>query len=258
MLVVGSPAAAQFRPRPIDESPASERFVIEGGVGLWNPSPSLTFSSEGLGIIGTTIDLVQDLGLSQGRFADIRVAARLGRKHKFRYQLIPMNYTQSTTIGRDLVFNGQRYRRGVSVTSEFDWKASRISYEYDFLTASRGFGGVILDLKQTFARATLRAPGIDEFTRLRATVPAIGGIARVYVTPAVSITGELSGIRIPSGAGGASRGHYTELDIHGTYNVTPRVAAQVGYRAFDVAAIVDDDSGTFTLKGLYFGLVVRR
>jgi hypothetical protein len=186
------------------------------------------------------------------------VTVRPALKHKFRFQVIPMSYAQTTLLARDLVFNGQRYAMKQPVASELSWKAYRLAYEYDFIAMSRGFGGVILDLKQTHARATLQTQGIDEVTRLRASVPAIGGIARVYVTPRVSVTGELSGMKVPGGTIGGSKGHYTELDLYGTFNLSPRVAAQAGYRSFDVEARVDDDAVAFTLKGLYFGMVVRR
>ncbi len=253
-----SSASAQYRPRPVYESPAAETFLVEGTFGLWSPSPALSLSSEGLGIPGSTIDLVQDLGLERGLLTDVRATVRVGRKHKFRFQLSPIGYTQTTSLKRDLVFNGQRYPANASVTSELSWKAYRISYEYDFINLSRGFGGLVLDLKPTLVRAALRAPGIDEQSRLRVQVPAIGGIARVYVNPTISITGELSGMKVPAGSFGDSGGHYAEVDIYGTFNLTPRVAAQAGFRAIDVAASVDQDAAAFTLKGLYVGVVVRR
>ena len=35
------------------------------------------------------------------------------------------------------------------------------------------------------------------------------------------------------------------------------IGAQVGYRSFDVEAQIDQDSGTLTMKGVYFGIVAR-
>ena len=257
LMATASSATAQYRPRPIYEAPASETFLVEGAFGLWNPSPDLSFSSEGLGIVGSNINLKQDLGLTRRRVKDLRATVRAGPKHKFRFQLSPMGYTQRTTLRRDLVFNGQRYPTNASVASELTWKAYRFSYEYDFITMSRGFGGLVLDLKQSQLQTALTAPGIVESTQLRVSVPAIGGIARVYVTPRVSVTGELSGMRVPNGALGDSGGHYAEVDIYGTFNVTHRVAGQIGYRSLDVDARLDQDSAAFTLRGLYFGVVVR-
>ena len=122
-----------------------------------------------------------------------------GRKHKFRFQYIRLDYNQTATLKRDIVFNGKRYSVGLPVISQLDWQAYRFTYEYDFIAMSRGFGGVLLDLKQTHVRASLKSPlpQLDNFTDRSAPVPAIGGIARVYLVPSVSITGELSAIKVP-------------------------------------------------------------
>lgn len=260
LLVLGAtagPALAQFRPRPLAEAPLAERYVIEAQAGLWNPSPAMSITSESLGIIGTKIDFKNDLGLSQTRFKELRVTLHPARKHKLRFQVIPLDYNQSTTLRRTLVFNGQRYNIGVPVISELKWTAYRFSYEYDFVSMSRGFGGFVLDLKQTDVTATLKSPILDEYTKLQAPIPAIGGIARVYLTPFVSVTGELSGIKIPRNEQYDFNGHYADLDIYGTVNINRNVGAQFGYRSFDVEAVINDDSGAFTLKGLYFGVVAR-
>ena len=251
------PAEAQFVPRPMADAPLSERYIIEGQGYLWNPNPAMSITSESLGIIGSTIDFKTDLGLAQTRFKAFRATLHPARKHKFRFEYIPIDYKQNTVLRRDIIFNGQRYNVGVPVISELDWKAYRFSYEYDFISMSKGFGGFLLDLKQTDVRATLRSPILDEFTKLQAPIPSIGGIARVYVTPAVSVTGEISGIKIPKNSQYDFNGHYADFDLYGTVNVNRYVGAQLGYRSFDVAATVKSDSGSFVMKGLYFGVVAR-
>jgi hypothetical protein len=252
-----APAWAQYQPRPIVEIPISERYIIEGSGSLWNPNPAMSITSESLGIIGSRIDFVQDLGLQQTRFRGFKIVFHPGRKHKLRFERVPIDYQQSAVLRRDIVFNGQRYSVGVPVISELDWKAYRYAYEYDFISMSRGFGGVVLGAEQTDVNATLRSPILDEYTGLRAPVPAIGGIARVYVTSGVSITGELSGIKLPENKAYDFHGHYMDLDLYGTFNFNRIIGAQVGYRTLDVDAHLNSDSGSFTLKGWYFGFVAR-
>jgi hypothetical protein len=254
-----APAAAQFRPRPVNDAPPAEAYLIEGSAGLWRPSPTMSIRSESIGIVGSAIDFNRDLGLATTRFKELQVVFHPGLKHKFRFQYIPLVYHQTATLRREIVFNGQRYNVGLPVISELDWKAYRFTYEYDFISMRRGFGGVLFDLKQTQVRASLRSPlpQLDEYTTHRAPVPAIGGIARVYVVPSVSITGELSGITVPSSTNYDFSGHYTELNIYATVNFNRNIGAQLGYRALDVDAVIDNDSGSFTVKGLYFGVVAR-
>jgi hypothetical protein len=252
-----SPALAQYQPRPINDMPLSETYVFEVSAGLWDPSTNMSITSESLGILGSRIDFEDDLGLTQKRMSELHLVLHPARKHKLRFQYIPIKYEQSTTLRRNIVFNGQRYNVGVPVISELDWKAFRYTYEYDFLSMSRGFGGFLLDLKQTNITASLRTPELNEFTTLKAPVPSIGGIARVYVTPAISVTGELSGIKIPTGDAYDFSGNYFDLDIYGTANFNRNIGAQFGFRSFDIDAVIDNDSGAMTLKGIYFGVVAR-
>ncbi|MGE3178670.1 MAG: hypothetical protein AB7O32_14475 [Vicinamibacterales bacterium] len=260
-LVLGAvPAAAQYRPRPMAEMPLSERYRIEGSFGLWNPTPEMTVTSESFGVLGTPIDLVNDLGLAKKRLPPMGLTFHPARKHKLRFEYIPLKYSaEAARLPRDVIFNGQRFRAGTTVDSQLDWKAYRFTYEYDFISMSRGFGGFLLDLKATDINLGLQTPTprLDEFTRLRAPVPAVGGIVRIYLIPELSVTGEVSGITVPKRDLYDFNGHYADLNIYGTFNVTRNVGAQFGYRSFDVEAEISNDAGTFTMKGLYFGVVAR-
>jgi hypothetical protein len=258
VVLMASPAAAQFQAQPTGDEPViGERFWIEGSAGFWNPSADMAISSESLGIPGDDIDFKRDLGLNDQRFSELHLVLKPGRKHKFRFQYIPIKYEQSATITRNIVFNGQLYRIGVPVNSVLDWKAYRFGYEYDFIASDWGFAGLILEAKYTDVRADLASPIISEFAHASAPIPAIGGIARVYVTPNISITGEFSGLKIPNSIDESFEAHYTDLDIYGTFNFTSNIGAQLGYRALDVGYLVDEDTGSFAVKGLYFGVVAR-
>jgi hypothetical protein len=218
----------------------------------------MSISSESLGIVGSTIDFKQDLGLADARFRELHLVLRPATKHKFRFQYIPIKYSaQGHQISRDIVFNGQRYRVGLPVNWTLDWKAYRFGYEYDFIYRERGFAGFVTDFKYTDVQATLQSPIINEFARARAPIPSIGGIGRFYVVPNLSITGELTLIAIPDRVSESFDAHYKDLDIYGTFNFTNNVGAQFGYRSFDLGYIVDNDTGSFVLKGIYFGVVAR-
>jgi hypothetical protein len=251
------PASGQFVPRSLNDPATGERYHIEGSAGFWGPSADMNISSEALGIVGSKIDFKADLGLKDRRFKELHVVLRPGVKHKLRLQLIPINYTQSSTITRNITFNGQLYRVGIPVKSSLDWKAYRFGYEYDFVSRNRGFGGLILEAKYTDVTASLQSQVAPEFAHAKAPIPAIGGIVRVYVVPNISITGEISGIAVPASLSEEYNAHYADLDIYGTVNFTNNVGAQLGYRSFDVNYVVKKDTGSFVVRGLYFGIVAR-
>jgi hypothetical protein len=258
LLFTAPPASAQFESRSLTDPAVGEKYFIEGAFGFWAPSADMRISSEGFDIVGTVIDFKRDLGLVDHKFKELHATLRPSRKQKLRFQYIPIRYEQDTIVNRDLVFNGQRYRLGLPVNSLAEWKAYRFAYEYDAFYRSRGFIGFVVDLKYTDVKAELASPVIRrEFAHAAAPIPSIGGIGRYYVLPNISVTGELTGIKLPNGISSEYRAHYVDFDLYGTVNVTNNIGAQVGYRSFDVGYKIKEDTGSFVLKGLYFGIVAR-
>lgn len=256
--LAAAPARAQYAVKGASDPATGERYHVELSGALWNPTPDIVISSESLGIVGSQIDFVNDLGIAKKRFRQVKVVLRPARKHKFRFEYTPITY--DATDGRltaDLVFNGIRFPVTFPVTTNLQWKAYRFGYEYDFIYRDRGFLGLILEAKYTDVQATLSNFLATEFARARAPIPAIGAIARVYVVPNISITGEFSGIKLPESVNDDYRAKYYDFDLYGTINFTNNVGAQAGYRSFDVLYKVDSDEGNLQLKGLYFGGVVR-
>ncbi len=259
-LLAPAPADAQFQPRALSDPATGEQYHIEGAVGLWFPGTEMQVSSTALGQIGTLIDFKRDLGLTDQRFPELHLVLRPTKSSKFRLQYIPLSYSQSATLATTIVFNGQRYSVGLPVNSTLDWKAWRFGYEYDFLVKDRGFGGVLLDFKYTDVAATLQSPIRSDFAQAKAPIPTIGGIFRVYPVPNVSITGEITGFTlgwVPDSLTKSTTGHYADVDFYGTLNFNNYVGVQLGYRSFDVAYALKTDTGAFTVKGLYVGLVAR-
>ena len=68
MLLTANAASAQFRPRPIDDPATGEQYHVEASAGFWFPTADMTISSQSLGVVGSTIDFKQDLGLTDQHF----------------------------------------------------------------------------------------------------------------------------------------------------------------------------------------------
>jgi hypothetical protein len=257
-VFAAAPAHAQFRPTSLSEPPTGEQYHIEGAAGLWFPGATIFAASEGLGQTPTTIDFKTDLGLQDKRLGYVRLVLSPSRRHKFRFEFIPIKYNQSATLRKRIVFNGIGYNVSLPVKSELYWKAYRFAYEFDFISNNRGFAGFVVDAKYTDVRILLDAsPTATEFARARAPIPAIGGIGRVYVVPNISITGELTGFKLPKDLVKNTSAHFVDFDLYGTVNFTDHIGGQIGYRSLDVQYLTDSDNGTFKEKGVYFGVVAR-
>lgn len=253
------PAEAQYAARGSSNRATGENYHIEIGGYLWNPTPEIAIASESLpGIVGDKIDFIADLGLEKKRFNQLKVVLRPAKKHKFRFEYTPIKFEQPDgVLRRDVVFNGLLYSVALPVATTLEWKAYRFTYEYDLIYRDRGFFGILLEAKYTDVKAELKNFFNTEFVEARAPIPAIGAIGRVYVAPNISITGEISGFKLPESIDENYRAKYFDFDLYGTVNFTDHVGAQIGYRSFDVFYRVDEDEGELKLKGPYFGGIVR-
>lgn len=255
-----SPADAFAQYRPPGPAMVGEDYHVEIGYGWWNPDPSLIVNSEALGILGTDVNLVDDLGIERKRLSKLDVVLRPGRKHRFRFQYVPIHYVvDDHQVTREFVFNGQRYNVGLPVKTDANFETYRFGYEFDFLQFPRGFLGALIDLKYTTVDVALESPIGDEFTTAAAPIPTLGLVGRGYVTPNLAVTGEMSFFRVPDSLGEqlGGDGSYTDFDLNATYNFTKFIGAQVGYRSVHISYTVDNDNGSLKFKGIYFGGVVR-
>jgi hypothetical protein len=258
LAVVASPAHAQYTPAGSADRATGERYRFEIGGFIWNPTPNIAITSESLGIIGSRIDFVEDLGIEKASFKQVKAVLRPATKHKLRFEYTPIEYLEAEgQLTADIIFNGILYPVTLPVSTDFQWKAYRFGYEWDFIYRDRGFLGLILEAKYTDVQTTLSNVVDTEFVRARAPIPAVGIIGRVYVAPNISITGEFSGIKVPESIDEDYGAKYFDFDIYGTVNFTDNFGTQVGYRSFDVFYKVEDDEGELTLKGFYLGGLVR-
>ena len=259
LAVAGSAADASAQYRPASTEAVGEDYHIEAAYGWWNPEPSLIVNSAALGILGDDVDLVADLGIQQKRLGKFDLVLRPAKKHRFRFQYLPISYQADAQVRRSFVFNGQRYNVGLPVLTDANFKTYRFGYEYDFLQFKRGFVGALLDLKYTNIDVSLNSPIGAEFTTAAAPIPTFGFVGRGYPIPNLAVTGEMSFFRVPQSLGEQLGGDasYTDWDLNATYNANRYVGAQMGYRSVSAFYDVDTDNGTLKFKGIYFGAIIR-
>lgn len=257
LLGPAADASAQYR-RPASGA-VGEEYHIEAAYGWWNAKPSLIVNSESLDILGTDVDLVGDLGIEQKKLGKFNLVLRPGKKHRFRFERLPIQYESDTVVSRRFVFNGQTFNVGLPVQTTASFDTYRFGYEYDFLYRPKGFIGALLELKYTNVDVALDSPIGNEFAQAAAPIPTAGVIARGYPVPNLAITGELSLFRMPESLATQleGRGTYTDFDLNATYNFNRYVGVQGGYRRVNISYDVDLDSGALKFTGLYFSSVIR-
>lgn len=254
-----SAASAQYRPSATGDA-VGEDYHIEASYGWWNAEPSLIVNSESLGIPGSDVNLITDLGIGQHRLGQFDLVLKPSRKHRLRFQRLPIKYsTDAFQVTREFIFNGQLHTIGLPVTTEVDFTTYRFGYEYDFLYFKRGFFGALIDLKYTNVDLSLSSPIGAEFVSAAAPIPTVGVVGRGYVLPNLAVNGELSFFRTPDSLKEQleGEGSYTDFDLNATFNFNKSVGAKLGWRRTTVFYDVDLDTGNLKFEGLYFGGVIR-
>ena len=246
-------ASAQIR-RAGRSSGVGENYHVEASFSLWRPDTHIVVTSESLGIPGTAIDAVDDLGFENPTLPDFKVTLRATPRFKLRFGYTPIKYTAQATLERNIIFNGQLYSVGLPVDTELEWHAFRGGLQFDVVSVDRGFLGFIVEAKFTNFRMDLASPLVSEFTDVKAPIPTVGGIGRVYVADNFAITGELTGISLTIDE---DEGRYFDFDLNGAYYFNRNVGAHFGYRRLSVHYGIDLDTGDMKLGGIYFGAVGR-
>jgi len=252
-------ASAQ-NPRARESSAVGENYRIEVAYGWWDAQPTLIVNSEALGILGTDVDLIADLGIEKKRLGKLDLTLKPGRKHRLRYQHLPITYqTDAFPVARSFIFNGQRYNVGLPVTTNVDFTTDTFGYNWDLAYFPRGFIGAGVSVMLTNIDVTLDSPIGSEFVANSAPIPAFNFAARGYVTRNFAIDGEIKFFRIPESIEKQIEGDgsYTDFDIHGTYNINRYMGVQLGWRKKALFYTAEQDEGDLKFKGLYFSGVVR-
>lgn len=251
------PAAAQYGVKPGPDPATGEKYHFELAAVFWEPTPDVTITSEGLGIPGTPFNLQVDLGVESAWFYELRTVLRPARKHKFRFDYVPIKYSSDSTLKATIIFNGIAYEAGLPVQTELDWRIYNFYYEWDFLYYDRWFVGLVVGAKYNDVDVTLTNPRNADFASAKGPIPVVGGIARVYLVPNISITGQFTFFDMPDSVSDNWNGDMYDVDVFGTINFTNNFGAMGGYHSYKVDYRAGLDSGQINMTGWYFGGVAR-
>ena len=227
---------------------------VELGVMFWRPSPVLVLSTTALSGAGVeSVDFVKAFGIEERYFPEFRAA--IGWRHKIRVSYVSLNYQADTTIQGTFMFRNRTFTIGAPASADVKWNLWTFGYEWDFLSRKRGYLGFVTDLKRNTVAASVDSPLLASTaaTDTAATVPTLGGIARVYLVPMLAVTAELTAVNYNR----SFEVELTDFDVYGTLSFGKHLSAQGGYRSLAIDYLVNDDSGVLKMKGPYFGAVVR-
>lgn len=253
-LFLPAPASAQG----MSSRPAmGENYYLELAATWWKPKVKGSITSDSLELVGSRIDLVDDLGFTETpRFRDIRITLRPARKHKLRFQHTPLEYNAEATLTRDISFAGEVFPVSLPVASDLTWKVWRFGYEWDVVSRSRGFVGVLFELRRTELSAALTSLVASGSVLAEAPLPSIGVVSRIYPLPDLALNFEFSGFKVPE-MDGDYEGTYSDLEVSATVNISNNLGVSAGWRRLNTDIRIERDFGDLKFSGVWFGGAVR-
>ncbi len=219
----------------------------------WFPELSGDIRVDDAGIVGTELNLEDDLGVDDESYPIIEVLAGIGRHH-LSLSFYSADYEGDVVLSQDITFDGELYQANERIVSNLEYDNYDFMYRYDVINLENFLAGgslglvarlMVFDGSASIASATVTAK--EDFT---APIPMVGanfhvGILKDIIEARVLVTGiGYSDNTAFDGQAEISLTPFPFLDIHG------------GYRFFKIDVEEDDVKFDFDNSGLYVALTV--
>ncbi len=182
---------------------------------------------------GTSIDLVSDLGVKQRQPTFYgRLVIKPGRKHRILLEGTPVRLDGMNTLNRTVIYHGQTFNVGETLTSSADVNYFFGGYQYDVISRPAGHLGFSVGGAYLNATGTINGvqSGLSATKSETLGLPLAGAEGRVFVIPGRKLLEIDGGVR---GMAYGAYGHYVEGTVNGGIGFGP-LTVQAGYRAESV------------------------
>jgi len=219
----------------------------------WFPELSGVIRADDAGIVGTELDLEDDLGFDNESYPVVEVFAGIG-KHHLNLAFYNLDYDGDTVLTKDIYFNGELFQVNERIATSLEYDNYDVMYRYDLIDLENFLAGgslglvarvMVFDGSASITSATVTTK--EDFT---APIPMVGanihvGILKDILEARVLVTGiGYSDNTVFDGQAEISLTPFPFLDIHG------------GYRFLKIDVEEDDVKLDFDDSGLYVGLTL--
>ncbi len=232
---------------------SSLAFEIGARGYYWFPSLDGTVKVDEAGIIGTTIDFENDLGIEDENYPSVEVFVG-GGNHHLSLTHTDIEYSGKNTLTRAIIYRGTTYAVSDLVTYSIEYKMIDLHYQYDLLDLENILGGfslgAVFQVKYLDGNVSLKATGIDEKEDFTIPIPMVGlnlhmGILADILEARVRGTAiSYGGNTIYELMADISWTPFPFLDIHG------------GYKSFIIDIDEDEVVFDYDMSGPYVALTL--
>ncbi|MDH4228037.1 MAG: hypothetical protein OEV59_09875 [Deltaproteobacteria bacterium] len=246
-IVLAVTAAALFMCFSASNADALVDFKVEGR--YWFTTLDSNVKISDTNVLGTDINLVDDLGLDEKKgFPEARILLGIG-SHKVRYAFTPLSWDGKKNITETIKFGGKTYTLGNLVKTSLDMDYHRLGYEYDFIDLLSNKVGVIIEAKYLDFDVSLSESltGKKESGSFGLPIPAVGVTGQVGLPMLFNISAEVTGMSF------GSYGKVIDAEAAVNFNPIPLFTVSAGYRIFKLELEADSglnkDSADLNIKG---------
>jgi len=196
-------------------------------------------------LVGTKIDLEDDLGVDEKEdFVEFRVFYKSG-KHKLRYSFVSMSWEGEKTTTKTLLFSGKTYSATAFVQTELDIDYHRLGYEYLIIEKDKYNVGFIFEVKYFDLDARVRAigAGLDESESVGIPLPAIGLSFNAQLFKDITFEAEFTGFTVGSAA------YVYDAELLIGYRAHKNILLSAGLKTFTLHGDDEDDEIDFKVGG---------
>ena len=230
-------------------------FEIGARALYWFPTLDANIQADNAGIIGTNLNVKDDLGVDNESFPSVEVFGGIG-KHTISLGYTPIDYSGSKTLSAPINFNGKTYAGGLNVDTDLELRMLDFQYQYRFLDVENILAGFSLtaigQIKYIDGLASIKdlaTASKAEYT-IDAPIPMIG--AGVHA-------GILAGLLEARGqfTGAVYSGNYLYEGLADlSFTPFPFIAVNAGYKMLRIKIERNDVFLDSTFSGPYIGLTV--
>jgi len=245
-------ATAQMRQRPSINY--GERSTFEFELRRWRSDLVSEMRLSNPDAIGSDFDPVLALGLPQQRTFDYHLGVRLTKRIKIRANWFRARYDSDTFVSEAFTISGTTFPTGAILTSFGELEQRRGGLHFDLWAGQYGYLAVAGEWARFRATADFSSSGGGVTpVPLTMDLPIFGVASRVYLTPALAVSGAALGMKREA------IGVMTDVEVSVTYNAVPSFAVSYGYRnSYNRFKNVEPGSrAIFRLRGQYFGITIR-
>jgi hypothetical protein len=221
-MAVGTLAMLLFSAMPVGA------FEIGARGYYWFPGFKGDMKADAASLIGTGVDLKDNLNVGTEALPSIEVFAGLGKNH-LGLTYTPIIFSGSTTLTQPVNFDGKTFATGSKVDTDLKLRMLDLEYRRTLFDTENILAGFSLDaicqLKYIDGEAKLSAPGKEADVNLQLPIPMIGlgvhaGILLNLLEARAKITGiGYSGNYLIEGLADLSLTPFPLLDIHAGYKI---------------------------------------